>query len=163
MGWSWRVLSLQYGYRRRSGLVGIEWECATEYLHWDETTINQSSMHDRLSVAHLDHDHRERKNICFFAICSRGEQNLWCGPSHRLIIKEGPLESWVLRRRSETKIRDPRPAGVIHKDVWLYGRQSVAIPTYHMNHHTPHLDSREPRRWSEGTRDRWRCQIAWKL
>ena len=117
-------------------------------------------MRDSLSVAYLDHDHRERKNICSFAICSWGIQNLWRHPSHRLIVKEGPLETCVLKHHDETKIRDPRTAGVIHKDVGLYGCQLVAIPTYRMNHHTPHLDSREPRRWSEGIRDRWRCQIA---
>ena len=79
-------------------------------------------MDDGSSAAHLDYDHRESKNVRFFAVRSGGVQNFRRCPSYRLIVKEGPLESWVLGHSGKAKIRDPRSAGV-HDNVRLYACQ----------------------------------------
>ena len=80
----------------------------------------KSLTHNDSSTAYLDHDHRERKNIRFLAICSRVIRDLWCRPLCSLIIEETSLGIRVLGHRGETKIRDPCPARVVHKDVRLY-------------------------------------------
>lgn len=80
-------------------------------------TVNRSSTHSSSPVAHLYHDHRERKDIRFFVVCSGCSQGLRRCPSHRLIVEEGPLESWVSEYLCETEIRDPWSARVVYKDV----------------------------------------------
>ena len=71
-------------------------------------------------LTYLDHDHRERENVRFFAICLL-VQDLWRCPSHAMtmIIRITSHGVEVLGDPSETKIRDPRMVGGIHEDVWL--------------------------------------------
>jgi hypothetical protein len=72
-------------------------------------------------LTYLDHDHRERENVRFFAICPLLVQDLWRNPSRGMtVVSRGASHGiQVLSDRSKTKIRDPCVAGGIHKDIWL--------------------------------------------
>ena len=72
-------------------------------------------------ATYLDHDHRERENVCFLAVCSLLGQDFWRSPSRgiALIFRGGPHRIQVLSHRRETEICDPCMAGVIHQDIWL--------------------------------------------
>ena len=85
------------------------------------TIVSQSSTCSRLSVTHLDHDHRESKNVRFLAM-SPLVQDLRRSPSHSVtILGLGALDrTRVLSDRSEAEIRETRMTVGIHKDVWLY-------------------------------------------
>jgi hypothetical protein len=71
--------------------------------------VNQRSTYRRLPTTYLDHDHRERENVRFLAICPLLDKDLWSSPSRGVT--------------SKAKIRDACTAGVIHKNVWLVGYQ----------------------------------------
>jgi len=73
------------------------------------------------SATYLDHDHRERENIRFFAVCPLLGQDLRRSPSRGvpLIIRRTSHRIQILRDRGEAKVRDPRAAGGIHKDIGL--------------------------------------------
>jgi hypothetical protein len=72
-------------------------------------------------LKYLDHDHRERENISFFAICPFRVQDLWCSPSCgvALVIRSASYRIQVLSDRSKTKIGNPRMVVATHKDIWL--------------------------------------------
>ena len=74
----------------------------------------------RIVVTHLDHDHRESKNIRFLAM-SPPIQDLWCSPSPGVtrVGLVAPDGIQVLSDRSEAKICETCVTGVIHKNVWL--------------------------------------------
>ena len=65
---------------------------------------------------YLDHDHCERKNIRFFAICPLLVQYLWRSPSGVMDIASVVQ---VLNGHRKTKIRDPCVTVGIHKDILL--------------------------------------------
>ena len=85
-------------------------------------------------ASYLDHDHRERENVCFLAVCSLLGQDLWGSPSRGMALVSGsvPHRIQALSDCRETEIRDPRMAGVIHEDVWLgtceSGRKTGLMP-----------------------------------
>jgi len=72
-------------------------------------------------MTYLDHDHRERENIRRFGICSLLGQDLWRSPSRgmTLIIQDKSCGIRILSDGSQTKVRDPRTTGSVHKDIWL--------------------------------------------
>jgi len=124
MGRPWRAFPLHYGDCRRRGQPGMERHGTSEDLCWNETMVNQRPAHNNSSTAYLNHDHGERKNISFFAICSSLMQNLRRCPSYSLVVGEGSLRVWILRHHSKTEIRDSYLTRVVHKDVWLYRCQT---------------------------------------
>ena len=72
-------------------------------------------------ASYLDHDHRERENVRLFAMFPFLFQDLWCSPSRSVavITRGAPYRIQILSDPSKTKIRDPRAARGIHKDIWL--------------------------------------------
>jgi hypothetical protein len=83
-------------------------------------TVGKSSARNRSSVTCLDHDHRERENIRFLAMCPP-VQNLWCSPSRgvTMLMRDTLYGVQVSSDRSEAKVRETCMTGVVHKDVWL--------------------------------------------
>ena len=75
-------------------------------------------------MTHFDHDHRERENVRFLAVCSL-VQNLWRSPSWGVTtLTRGALHGiQVLGDHSKPKIYNARSIRVIYKDVWLAGCQ----------------------------------------
>jgi hypothetical protein len=67
----------------------------------------------------LDHNHCERENICFFAICSLFVQDFRRSPSTdmTLIIQDILYGVQVLSDRSKTKTCDPRMIVGIQKYI----------------------------------------------
>ena len=76
---------------------------------------------DELFAMYLNHDHRERENIGFFAVRPLLAQDLRRSPSHGMImtIRGTPDGIQVFSNGGKTKIRDPCATGGIHKDIWL--------------------------------------------
>jgi len=72
-------------------------------------------------MTYLDHDHRERKNIRFFAKCPTFVQDLRRSPSRckALIVRAAPYKIQVLSDRSKPKIGDPCVASGIDKHISL--------------------------------------------
>ena len=72
-------------------------------------------------MAYLDHDHRERENVRFFAICTPLIQDLWCSPSCGVTwsTRRTSHEIQISSDGSKTKTCDPRMAGGVHKYIWL--------------------------------------------
>ena len=70
-------------------------------------------------VRYLDHDHRQRENIRFFAICPLLVQNLWRSVSRGVtsIIHSALYGIQVLSDCSKTKIGDSCTIRGIYKDV----------------------------------------------
>ena len=73
---------------------------------------------------YLNHDHRERENVRFLAICPT-LQDLWCSPPRSVAtLTRGTLDRiQVLSDCSEAEIRNACIAGVVHQDVWLISYQ----------------------------------------
>ena len=73
---------------------------------------------------HLNHDHRERENVRFLAICLT-LQDLRCSPSRSVAtLTRGTLDRiQVLSGRSEAEISDACISGAIHQDIWLISYQ----------------------------------------
>ena len=72
-------------------------------------------------ATYLDHDHRERENVRLLAMFPFLFQDLWCSPSRSVALttRGAPYRIQILSDPSKTKIRDPRAARGIHKDIWL--------------------------------------------
>ena len=72
-------------------------------------------------MAYLDHDHRERENIRFLAVCGLPVPDLRRSPAWAVtkVIRVAPYEIFVFDDRSVTKIPDARVTGVVYKDVRL--------------------------------------------
>lgn len=70
-------------------------------------------------MAYLDHDHRKRENIRFFAIRPLIVQDLRRGPSRSMnvITKAASHGIQVLSDGSKTEICDPRVPCRIHEDI----------------------------------------------
>ena len=87
-------------------------------------TVSRSSTRRVLSVAYLDHDHRERENIRFLAIFPL-VKNLWRGPSQgeAMLVRSAPYGIQVMSDLGEAEIRDAYMTGVFYKDVRLAGCQ----------------------------------------
>ena len=84
-------------------------------------------------ASYLDHDHRERENVCFLAVCSLPVQDLWGSPSRGIALVFGSsLHRIRVLSCRETEIHDPCVAGIIHKDIWLgtceSGRKTGLMP-----------------------------------
>ena len=69
-------------------------------------------------MTYLDHDHRKRENIRFFAVRPLLVQDLWRSPScgETLIARATPYEIEVLSDQSKPKICDPCMASGVDKD-----------------------------------------------
>ena len=69
-------------------------------------------------MTHLNHDHREGKNVRFLAICPL-IQELRRSPSHSVsVLTWGTSDGvQVLSDCSEAEVRDACIAGAVHKDV----------------------------------------------
>ena len=82
--------------------------------------VSQGLAHNRSSVTCLDHDHCERENIRFLAMCPP-VQNLWCSPSRgvTMLMRDTLYGIQVSSDRSEAKVCETCMIGVVHKDVWL--------------------------------------------
>jgi len=82
---------------------------------------------------YLDHDHRERENVCFLAVCSLLGQDFWGSPSCgvTLTFRGDSHGIQLLSDRRETKIGDSCVASVIYEDIWLdtyqYGHKTGLI------------------------------------
>ena len=116
------TLGVHYGERDLEGWNILERNRAGKYLWWYEIALSQSSM--RVSnqfITHLDHDHREGENICFFTIRPLPVQDLWRSPLCSMTLSSHG--AWhgirVLSDRGKTKIGNLCVAGIIHKDIGL--------------------------------------------
>ena len=71
-------------------------------------------------MTHFNHNHRERKNVCFLTKHSL-VQDLWRGPPRGVaMLERGALyRTWVSSNFGETKIHNACTTRVIHKDVVL--------------------------------------------
>ena len=79
-------------------------------------------------MMYLNHDHRESKYVRFLAICPLSGQNLWRAPSWGVtkFIRVALHGILVFDDCSMAKIRDACMTGVVHKDVRLFGVNTVA-------------------------------------
>jgi hypothetical protein len=70
-------------------------------------------------VTCLDHDHRERENIGFFAVCPLLVQNLWRGPLPGVtpITQGTPDGIQVLSDPGKPKVGDSCVVGGIQKNI----------------------------------------------
>jgi hypothetical protein len=80
----------------------------------------QHTVDHRLSATYLDHDHRKRENIRFFAVCA-SIQDLWRSPSRGMAVlkRAAPRGIQALSDRGEAKIRDACVAEVVYKNIVL--------------------------------------------
>ena len=89
--------------------------------------INESlaGISPKLPSTDLDRDHRKCEDVPFLAVCPPLVQDLRCNPSSTVTVLSfgAPDRIQVLSDHDETKVRDPRMAGGVHKDIWLDGRQ----------------------------------------
>jgi len=83
-------------------------------------------------VTYLDHDHRERENIRFFATFPLFGQDLWRSPPRgmSLILCGTLLGTCVFSDRGEAKIRDACVTTVVHEDIRLAECQRDGKPRF---------------------------------
>jgi len=79
------------------------------------------ALRGRSPVTYFDHDHRERENVGFLAVCPLLLQDLWRHPPWGVVtLKRGALDRiQVLSDHSEAEIHNARMTRVVHKDVCL--------------------------------------------
>ena len=88
-------------------------------------------------VTCLDHYHREREDVGFFAMCPLLVQDFWCGPLRAMTPTVRRIWNGIRvpSYHSNARIRNSCVASSIHKDTWLdicqyAGKAGPNITTY---------------------------------
>ena len=120
----WRSPALQYCKNSHRGWNIAKWNCAGEYLYRYKIAVGRGPARGVHTTTYLNYDHRESKDVSLFTIYSP-VQNLRRGPSGGVptLIRYAPRGIRVLGDPSETKVHKTCITGVVHKDIWLAGRQ----------------------------------------
>ena len=115
----WWLFAGNYRQHSRCGQAIVERNHSGESLRPYGVAVSTSFYRKNPPVSHFDHDHRERENVCFLAICSLPVQDLWRSKSNGVAQRDARYGILELTDRPETKICDSCVTGAIHQDVWL--------------------------------------------
>ena len=92
------------------------------YIDPTVSMIRFSMKRTGCGIAYLDHDHRERKHIAFFAVLSISH-DLWCSPSQSVTMLGALYGVRIFSDHCKSKVCDASVTRVIHKDICLIVRE----------------------------------------
>ena len=131
VGRSWWPFASHYRQHSRRGQAIIERNYAGKYLRPHGVAVSTSFCGKSSFVSYFDHDHRERENVCFLAVCSLPVKYLWRSKSNGVVQRTARCGIPEFTDRRETEICDSCVTGTIHQDIWLdtcqFGRKTGLI------------------------------------